>query len=97
CDGAGSTTRKLLQIKEPDRKGHLYVLDTEPVAADTGIRRGLIDFDLTVLDEGLGGYYWDFPTVIEGGSQVSRGIYYANLTPLSSPDTTSPEKAPSVK
>ncbi len=80
CDGAGSTTRKLLGIKEPERKGHLYVLETEPVVADSGVARGLVDFDLTILDDGLQGYYWDFPTIIDGAPQVSRGIYHANLT-----------------
>jgi menaquinone-9 beta-reductase len=80
CDGAGSTTRKLLQIREPDRKGHLYVLDTEFVPHDSGVQRGLVDFDLTVLREGLEGYYWDFPTMLDGGVQVSRGIYHANLS-----------------
>lgn len=80
ADGAGSTTRKLLGIREADRKGHLYVLDTEPVAADTGVARGLVDFDLSIVEEdGLEGYYWDFPTLIGGSRQVSRGIYHANL------------------
>jgi menaquinone-9 beta-reductase len=93
ADGAGSITRKLLGIREPDRKGHLYVLDTEPVSADTGVARGLVDFDLTVLDDGLEGYYWDFPTVIDGSSQVSRGIYHANLT---RPDAPSGESVKDV-
>lgn len=79
CDGAGSTTRKALGLKEPERKGHLYVLETETLAADTGVPRGLVDFDLTVLDEGLEGYYWDFPTPLGGTTQVSRGIYHANF------------------
>lgn len=83
CDGAGSSTRKALGLKEPERKGHLYVLETEALAADTGVSRGLVDFDLSVLDDGLEGYYWDFPTPIGGTTQVSRGIYHANLTPRS--------------
>lgn len=83
CDGAGGVTRKLLGLREPERKGHLYVLETEPVAADEAMGRGLIDFDLSVLDDGLEGYYWDFPTVIGGKAYVSRGIYHANLTPSS--------------
>ncbi len=83
CDGAGSTTRKLLGLREPDRKGHLYVLETDPVAADSGVERGLVDFDLSVVGEGVEGYYWDFPTIIDGREQVSRGIYHANLTPSS--------------
>lgn len=79
CDGAGSTTRKLLGMKEPERKGHLYVMETAATAADGGVARGLIDFDLSVLDDGLKGYYWDFPTIIDGVRGVSRGIYHANL------------------
>lgn len=81
CDGAGSKTRKLLGMREPERKGHLYVLETEPRPTDTGVARGLIDFDLSVLDDGLQGYYWDFPTPIGGATYVSRGIYHANLEP----------------
>ncbi|MCW5834367.1 MAG: NAD(P)/FAD-dependent oxidoreductase [Labilithrix sp.] len=80
ADGAGSTTRKLLGIREPDRKGHLYVLDTARLDTDAGIARGLVDFDLSVVEDGLEGYYWDFPTMLDGGVQVSRGIYHANLT-----------------
>jgi flavin-dependent dehydrogenase len=83
ADGAGSTTRKLLGIKEPERKGHLYVLETEPGPSDAGCARGLVDFDITVLDDGLQGYYWDFPTVMGGVRHVSRGIYHANLAPSS--------------
>jgi len=81
CDGAGSTTRKLLGLREPERKGHLYVLDTAPVASDSGPSRDMIDFDLSILEDGLQGYYWDFPTTIDGARHVSRGIYHANLAP----------------
>jgi len=81
CDGAGSTTRKLLGLREPERKGHLYVLDTAPVASDSGPARDMIDFDLSILEDGLQGYYWDFPTMIDGVRHVSRGIYHANLAP----------------
>lgn len=80
ADGAGSTTRKLLGLREPDRRGHLYVLDTTLTPSDAGVARGLVDFDLSVLEDGLEGYYWDFPTVRGGAVQVSRGIYHANLT-----------------
>lgn len=80
ADGAGSTTRKLLGLREPERKGHLYVLDTEETDADAGVKRGLVDFDLSVLADGIAGYYWDFPTPLGGRNQVSRGIYDANLS-----------------
>ncbi|HVJ91765.1 MAG TPA: NAD(P)/FAD-dependent oxidoreductase [Labilithrix sp.] len=93
ADGAGSTTRKLLGIREQARKGHLYVLDTEPLACDEGVTRGLVDFDLSIVDDGLEGYYWDFPTVIDGARQVSRGIYHVNL---SRPDAPSGESVKDV-
>jgi len=79
CDGAGSTARKLLGLREPERKGHLYVLDTPRRPSDDAPSRGLIDFDLSVLDDGLQGYTWDFPTIIDGALHVSRGIYHANI------------------
>lgn len=80
ADGAGSPTRKLLGLREPERKGHLYVLDTEEMDADAGVKKGLVDFDLSVLADGIAGYYWDFPTPLDGRNQVSRGIYDANLS-----------------
>ena len=80
CDGAGSTVRKLLGIREAARKGHLYVAETPTAPADEGPRRGLCDFDLGVADDGIEGYYWDFPTVVDGAPAVSRGIYHANFT-----------------
>ncbi len=80
CDGAGSTVRKLLCIAESVRKGHLYVAETGVAPGDDGPRRGLCDFDLRVADDGIEGYYWDFPTVVDGAPAVSRGIYHANFT-----------------
>ncbi|MDB4943135.1 MAG: geranylgeranyl reductase [Labilithrix sp.] len=98
CDGAGSTTRKLLGLREPARKGHLYVLETPAGPGDVGCARGLIDFDLSVVDEGLEGYYWDFPTLIDGAPHVSRGIYATNLRPPAprAPGTP-PARGPDVK
>jgi flavin-dependent dehydrogenase len=83
CDGAGSTVRKRLHLPEAARKGHLYVLETDPNTCDAGPSAGLCDFDMTPCAWGAEGYYWDFPTVIAGAAQVSRGIYHANLSPRS--------------
>jgi flavin-dependent dehydrogenase len=81
CDGVGSTVRKLLGLRESARKGHLYVAETAVGPGDDGPRAGLCDFDLRVADAGIEGYYWDFPTVVDGAPAVSRGIYHANFTP----------------
>jgi flavin-dependent dehydrogenase len=81
CDGAGSSVRKRLGIREAARKGHLYVLETPPRATDVGANAEQCDFDLGPSERGLEGYYWDFPTIIDGARAVSRGIYHANMTP----------------
>ena len=83
CDGAGSTVRKRLGLAEAARKGHLYVLETPPNDRDEGVRASLCDFDMTPCAWGIEGYYWDFPTIIDGARHVSRGIYHANFTPRS--------------
>jgi flavin-dependent dehydrogenase len=49
-------------------------------STDIGPEQGLCDFDLRVADSGIEGYYWDFPTVIDGKRSVSRGIYHANFS-----------------
>lgn len=81
CDGAGSATRKRLGLREPARKGHLYVTETAQRSGDDGVREGLCDFDFGPTLSGLEGYYWDFPIVLGGERCVSRGIYHANLSP----------------
>jgi menaquinone-9 beta-reductase len=83
CDGAGSTVRKFVGLRESARKGHLYVAETPLGPRDEGPRAGFCDFDLRVADAGIEGYYWDFPSVVEGAPAVSRGIYHANFTPRS--------------
>ncbi|MCL2778516.1 MAG: NAD(P)/FAD-dependent oxidoreductase [Polyangiaceae bacterium] len=81
CDGSGSTSRKLLGLRESARKGHLYVLESPEVPSDIAAGRKLAEFDLRVVGDGIQGYYWDFPTA-QGGMVplVSRGIYHANLS-----------------
>ncbi len=81
CDGSGSIVRKALGHREPARKGHLYVAETPESPGDEATREGLCDFDLRVADDGIDGYYWDFPTLVDGKPGVNRGIYHANLHP----------------
>ncbi|MBI2896085.1 MAG: NAD(P)/FAD-dependent oxidoreductase [Deltaproteobacteria bacterium] len=79
ADGAGSAVRRLAGFREPRRKAHLYVLETPPGAGEEP--DGLMTFDLTCVAAGVEGYYWDFPTVIDGEPAYSRGIYHLNSRP----------------
>ena len=76
ADGTGSAVRKLLGWGEQRRKGRLYVLETEPRDEEMGSTT--IEFDLSCIADGIQGYYWDFPTVMNGRPAVSRGIYHLN-------------------
>jgi menaquinone-9 beta-reductase len=80
ADGTGSAVRRLAGFAEHRRKGRLYVLETPPM--DEAERLGsLIEFDLSCIADGIEGYYWDFPTVMDGARAVSRGIYHMNAVP----------------
>ena len=46
-------------------------MDTEPVPSD--VDRDLMLFD--VSRRALSGYYWDFPTIVDGRELVCRGVY----------------------
>lgn len=77
ADGAGSRVRKLAAFKEPRKRGRLYVLET-PVAPGEDPLSHTMEFDLGVVAEGIEGYYWDFPILLNGQHAVSRGIYHMN-------------------
>jgi flavin-dependent dehydrogenase len=80
ADGAGSRVRKILGFAEARKHCRLYVLETEPTPAEDPHARTL-EFDLSVVSEGIEGYYWDFPVLLGGKPAVSRGIYHVNTRP----------------
>ena len=80
ADGAGGRVRKLAGFQEPRKRGRLYVLETEPTAQESPESRTM-EFDLGVISEGIEGYYWDFPVIMDGRPAVSRGIYHLNSVP----------------
>jgi len=80
ADGAGSRVRKLLRFDEPRKHCRLYVLETAPTPRED-VHSRTLEFDLSVVDEGIQGYYWDFPIILDGAHAVSRGIYHMNTSP----------------
>jgi menaquinone-9 beta-reductase len=82
ADGTGSAVRRLAGFDEHRRKGRLYVLETPP-SDPAEHTSGFIEFDLSCIADGIEGYYWDFPTVMDGARAMSRGIYHMNTSPRS--------------
>jgi flavin-dependent dehydrogenase len=71
ADGVGSVVRRALGFGPGTWRAQALEVDTEPV--ETDLARDLLFFD--VNDRALSGYYWDFPTLVDGRSLVCRGVY----------------------
>jgi flavin-dependent dehydrogenase len=71
ADGVGGATRRGIGFDGGTLRAQVIECDTEPVAGDPG--RDTLVFDTT--DRTLGGYGWDFPTLVNGEEKVCRGIY----------------------
>jgi menaquinone-9 beta-reductase len=72
ADGMGSLVRKAMGLGQGALRAQVLELDTEPVAADRA--RDLVHFDAS--DRRFSGYYWDFPTRVDGRDLVCRGMYH---------------------
>jgi menaquinone-9 beta-reductase len=71
ADGVGSVVRRRLGLGSSRFFAQAVEVDTEPVDSDHD--RDMILFDTTHRE--LPGYYWDFPTVVDGKPLVCRGAY----------------------
>ena len=75
ADGVGSAVRKTMGLPAGSMRAQVLELDTEMVPGERP--RGALHFDAT--DRGLSGYYWDFPTLVDGRELMCRGIYHLRL------------------
>ncbi|WP_394824042.1 NAD(P)/FAD-dependent oxidoreductase [Pendulispora albinea] len=71
ADGVGSTVRKAMGHGAGRLRAQVLEVDTEPVPDDRA--RSMLHFDLT--DHSFSGYFWDFPTLVDGRALHCRGIY----------------------
>ena len=75
ADGVGSAVRKVMGLGAGTMRAQVLELDTEMVDGDRP--RGALHFD--AADRDLTGYYWDFPTIVDGRELMCRGIYHLRL------------------
>lgn len=71
ADGVGSVVRRALGVPRGALRAQVVEVDTPAAAQDRG--RDVLHFDMTDVD--LGGYSWDFATVVGGRPLVCRGVY----------------------
>jgi len=78
ADGSnGAVRRRLGWSAGAHRAGLLEVLTPEaPDTVQDGLPwRGVAVFDFTPMRDGVRGYYWDFPSLVEGRPMMNRGIF----------------------
>lgn len=83
ADGSRGTLRRKLGLDDDDRVARALEILTPATDARS---RALVDegvclFDFTPSPQGLQGYYWDFPCVVNGQPHVNRGVYDARTSP----------------
>lgn len=82
ADGSRSFVRRKLKWDDDSRVARLVeVLTPEDPAATAEFREAVAVFDFTPMDDGLQGYYWDFPSFIKGQAYMNRGVFDSRARP----------------
>ena len=82
ADGSRSFVRRKLKWPGESHVARLMeVLTPEDAKARPEFRDGIAIFDFTPMAEGLQGYYWDFPSFIDGRPYMNRGIFDSRARP----------------
>ena len=82
ADGSRSFVRRKLKWDDDSRVARLVeVLTPEDPAAQPEFRENVAVFDFTPMDDGLQGYYWDFPSFVKGQPFMNRGVFDSRARP----------------
>ena len=69
---AGERQARLLEVLTPEGPDERH-----PAAGSPW--RGVAVFDFTPMAEGMRGYYWDFPSLVDGRPMMNRGVFDSRL------------------
>lgn len=82
ADGSRSFVRHKLKWEDDSRVARLVeVLTPEDPDDLPEFREAVAVFDFTPMDEDLQGYYWDFPSYINGQPYMNRGVFDSRAVP----------------
>ncbi|MCP4405017.1 MAG: hypothetical protein GY801_47915 [bacterium] len=83
ADGSNSIVRHKLKLhKNPGKARTLEVLTPE-TEGSMEFSKGIVEYDFTSSLNGLQGYSWNFPCIIQGKPFMSRGIFDSGVRPKS--------------
>ncbi|MGD2077507.1 MAG: FAD-dependent monooxygenase [Chloroflexota bacterium] len=82
ADGSRSTIRSKLKWDDESRVARLLeILTPEDPREHVEFRDATAVFDFTPTDDGLQGYYWDFPSYVKGEAYMNRGVFDSRARP----------------
>ena len=82
ADGSRSFVRRRLKWDDESRVARLLeVLTPENPRKQIEFRDGVAVFDFTPMKAHLQGYYWDFPSYVEGSPYMNRGVFDSRARP----------------
>lgn len=84
ADGSRSLVRQRLKWDDDSRVARLLEILTPENAEETWeFREGVAVFDFSHMTDGLQGYYWDFPSYVNGQPMMNRGVFDSRTHPAS--------------
>jgi menaquinone-9 beta-reductase len=82
ADGSRSFVRRTLKWDDESRVARLIeVLTPEDARTQPEFRDRVAVFDFTAMTDGLQGYYWDFPSYVQGEPFMNRGLFDSRARP----------------
>lgn len=82
ADGSRSFVRQRLKWDDDSRVARLLeVLTPEDPRRQVEFQDGVAIFDFTPMKDHLQGYYWDFPSYVEGEAHMNRGVFDSRSRP----------------
>lgn len=82
ADGSRSFVRSRLKWDDDSRVARLLeVLTPEDSQRQVEFRDGIAVFDFTPMQKHLQGYYWDFPSYVDGKPHMNRGVFDSRARP----------------
>lgn len=82
ADGSRSFVRQRLKWDDDSRVARLLeVLTPEDPQRQVEFKDGVAVFDFTPMKNDLQGYYWDFPSYVEGEAHMNRGVFDSRSRP----------------
>lgn len=82
ADGSRSYVRQKLKWDDDSRVARLLeVLTPEEPQRQPEFRDRVAVFDFSRMPAGLQGYYWDFPSIVDGQPMMNRGVFDSRARP----------------